>query len=61
MGPLLAPFYLSYGLEKEELLGTQAVNRMVVHIFKVITYAVFGNLTLPYGIWDPHRNSCLSG
>ena len=48
MGPLLAPFYLSYGLEKEELLGTQAVNRMVVHIFKAITYAVFGNLTLPY-------------
>ena len=48
MGPLLAPFYLNYGLEKEELLGTQAVNRMVVHIFKAITYAVFGNLTLSY-------------
>ncbi len=48
MGPLLAPFYLNYGLEKEELLGTQAINRIVVHIVKAITYAVFGNLTLPY-------------
>ncbi|WP_293157134.1 TSUP family transporter [Okeania sp. SIO2C9] len=26
MGPILAPFYLNFGLEKEELLGTQAVN-----------------------------------
>ncbi|MDJ0552954.1 MAG: sulfite exporter TauE/SafE family protein [Microcoleaceae cyanobacterium MO_207.B10] len=48
MGPLLAPFYLNFGLEKEELLGTQAVNRIVVHIVKAITYTIFGNLTLPY-------------
>ncbi|NEP06104.1 MAG: sulfite exporter TauE/SafE family protein [Okeania sp. SIO2G4] len=53
MGPILAPFYLNFGLEKEELLGTQAVNRMVIHIIKVIVYAIFGTLTLPlfgYGI-----------
>jgi len=48
MGPLLAPFYLNYGLQKEELLGTQAVNRIVVHIVKAITYTFFGNLTVPY-------------
>lgn len=48
MGPLLAPFYLNYGLEKEELLGTQAFNRVVVHIIKLIAYAIFGTLTLPY-------------
>ena len=48
MGPLLAPFYLNYGLEKEELLGTQAMNRMVVHIIKAIAYAIFGTLTFPY-------------
>jgi uncharacterized protein len=48
MGPLLVPLYLNYGLEKEELLGTQAMNRMVVHIVKVITYSVFGTLTWPY-------------
>ncbi|OLT59546.1 sulfite exporter TauE/SafE family protein [Moorena bouillonii] len=48
MGPLLAPFYLNYGLQKEELLATQAVNRMVVHIVKLIAYAIFGTLTLNY-------------
>ena len=48
MGPLLAPFYLNYGLEKEELLATQATNRVVIHVVKVIAYAVFGVLTLPY-------------
>ncbi len=48
MGPLLAPFYLNYGLEKEELLGTQAMNRMVVHIVKANAYTVFGTLSCHY-------------
>jgi len=47
-GPLLAPFYLNYGLEKEELLATQSMTRGVIHIVKMIAYAVFGILTLPY-------------
>lgn len=47
-GPLLAPFYLNYGLVKEELLATQALTRVVIHVVKVFAYAVFGILTLPY-------------
>ena len=49
-GPLLAPFYLNYGLQKEDLLATQAMTRGVIHIVKIIAYAVFGVLTLPY-LW----------
>jgi uncharacterized membrane protein YfcA len=53
MGPALAPFYLNYGLQKEELLATQALNRVVVHVIKVIVYAIFGALSeesITYGI-----------
>ena len=46
MGPILAPFYLNYGLTKEELLATQAANRAVIHMIKVFAYAYFGILTL---------------
>ncbi|MGK7929389.1 MAG: sulfite exporter TauE/SafE family protein [Spirulina sp.] len=48
MGPILTPFYLSYGLEKEELLATQAMNRAILQVVKAIAYTVFGILTLPY-------------
>jgi uncharacterized protein len=48
MGPLLVPFYLNYGLEKEELLGTQATTRVIIHFVKIITYGLLGLLTLPY-------------
>lgn len=46
MGPVLAPFYLNYGLTKEELLATQATNRAAVHVIKVVAYTYFGILTL---------------
>ncbi len=48
MGPLLAPFYINYGLKKEELLGTQAFVRCFVHCVKLIAYFTFGTLQLPY-------------
>ncbi|MGB3612732.1 MAG: hypothetical protein WBA10_02985, partial [Elainellaceae cyanobacterium] len=47
MGPILAPFYLNYGLTKEELLATQATNRAAVHLIKVLAYSYLGILTLP--------------
>jgi uncharacterized membrane protein YfcA len=53
MGSVLAPLYLNYGLKKEELLGTQALNRVVVHIIKIIAYGIFGVLhpdEIGYGI-----------
>lgn len=47
MGPVLAPFYLNYGLTKEELLATQATNRAAVHLIKLLAYGFLGILTLP--------------
>lgn len=48
MGPLLVPFYLNYGLQKESLLATQSATRVLIHGVKLIAYAAFGALTLPY-------------
>lgn len=48
MGPIIAPFYLNFGLVKEELLATQATTRLVIHLVKLIAYGIFGLLTLPY-------------
>jgi uncharacterized membrane protein YfcA len=45
IGPLLNPFYLNYGLDKEEMLGTKSTHMIVVHLIKIITYASFGALT----------------
>ena len=50
-GPLLAPFYLNYGLVKEELLATRAINLAVVHFVKIIAYGVFGSLSLNYVVY----------
>ena len=53
LGPVLVPFYIGYGLEKQELLGTQATTRMVIHITKVFAYTLFGVLNsshLVYGL-----------
>lgn len=48
MGPLLVPFYLNYGLNKEQLLGTQATTRIIIHLVKIVAYAYLGLLSLPY-------------
>ncbi len=48
MGPLLAPFYINYGLEKEELLATQATSRFLIHLIKIVAYGLFGTLTSSY-------------
>jgi uncharacterized protein len=53
MGPLLVPFYLNYGLQKESLLATQSATRVLIHVVKLIAYAAFGALTqvhIGYGI-----------
>lgn len=53
IGPILTPFYLNYGLSKEELLATQATARFAIHLVKAIFYGLFGILTLQnlsYGI-----------
>jgi hypothetical protein len=45
-GPILNPFYLSYGLVKEELVATKATHVAIIHIIKLLTYAMFGVLSL---------------
>ena len=47
-GPLLNPFYLNYGLGKEELMATKSAHMVVLHLIKIIAYAAFGTLTWSY-------------
>ncbi len=47
-GPLLAPFYINYGLAKEEFLATQALNRVFIHTTKLMAYAFFAALNPTY-------------
>ncbi|HKK16963.1 MAG TPA: sulfite exporter TauE/SafE family protein [Gammaproteobacteria bacterium] len=50
-GPILNPFLLSYGLQKQQLVGTKAVNSFIMQITKLSTYTIFGALTLQIGIY----------
>lgn len=45
-GPVLNPFYLSYGLVKEQLLATKATHVVIIHTIKLIIYGIFGVLSL---------------
>ncbi|MGE4317711.1 MAG: sulfite exporter TauE/SafE family protein [Deferribacterales bacterium] len=44
-GPFMNPFYINYGVRKEEMLGTKAVSLMAIQTTKVLTYAYFGVFT----------------
>ena len=44
-GILANPFYLNYGLVKEPLLATRAVNSVVIQVAKLLTYGAFGVLS----------------
>lgn len=48
IGPVLNPFYLNYGLVKEKMIATKSAHVLVVHVAKIVTYAAFGALSLPY-------------
>lgn len=41
-GPLLNPAYLSYGLEKEQMIATRAASLSLTHGIKIVTYALLG-------------------
>lgn len=45
-GPVLNSFYLSYGLNKEQLLATKATHVVIIHTIKLLTYGVLGVLSL---------------
>ena len=44
-GPVHNPFMLSYGLLKERLVGTKAINSLVMQLTKLISYGTFGALS----------------
>lgn len=48
-GPVLNPFLLNYGLEKERLVATKSLNSLLMQITKLTTYMVFGALTPQMG------------
>ena len=43
-GLLVNPFYLNYGLLKEAMLATRAVNSIAIQLVKIAAYVVFGAL-----------------
>lgn len=44
-GVLTNPFYLNYGMLKERMVATRAVNSLVIQLAKIATYAAFGALS----------------
>lgn len=48
-GLIANPFYLNYGLIKEELLATRAANSLAIQLTKLASYATLGILSLD--IW----------
>lgn len=44
-GPILNPAYLSYGLEKEQMVATRAASLTLTHVVKILTYAMLGVLS----------------
>jgi uncharacterized protein len=47
-GPIMNPLYFNYGLEKEAMVATKAVNKTVLHLIKITTYYALGSLSLEY-------------
>lgn len=45
LGPILNPFYMNAGLEKENLIATKTANSFFVGIVQIGSYAFFGILT----------------
>jgi uncharacterized protein len=42
VGPLMAPFFLAYGLIKGAYIGTEAAATVTMHLVKIATYGGFG-------------------
>jgi uncharacterized membrane protein YfcA len=45
VGPLMAPFFLAYGLVKGAYIGTEALSTVVMHVTKLIAYRGSGALS----------------
>jgi uncharacterized membrane protein YfcA len=55
-GLLVNPFYLNYGLMKEAMLATRAVNSLAIQLVKIGAYVMFGVLH-----WRLARHGLLAG
>jgi hypothetical protein len=44
-GVLANPFYLNYGMVKERMLATRAVNSLAIQLAKIVAYSAFGALS----------------
>lgn len=51
VGPVLNPFFLNHGTEKEGLIATKSVNSLAMQIFKLLAYGTFGVITFPITAW----------
>jgi uncharacterized protein len=45
VGPLMAPFYLAYGLVKGAYIGTEALSTVIMHVTKLVAYRQTAVLT----------------
>jgi uncharacterized membrane protein YfcA len=50
-GPVLNPFFLNYGTEKESMIGTKAVNSFFMQLTKLGSYTAFGAMTREFWIY----------
>jgi hypothetical protein len=55
-GLLVNPFYLNYGLMKEAMLATRAVNSLAIQLVKIAAYVAFGVLD-----WRLARHGLVAG
>ncbi len=55
-GLLANPFYLNYGILKEQMLATRAVNSVTIQFAKIAAYMMFGALD-----WDLLRHGLSAG
>jgi hypothetical protein len=46
VGLLFNKFYLRYELTKEEIVATRAANEIIMHVFKIILYTLFGLISM---------------
>ena len=51
VGPLIAPFFLAYGLLKSAYIGTEAVTAVIVHLTKTIAYSQYAMISTNQVWW----------
>jgi uncharacterized membrane protein YfcA len=53
-GPVMNPMYFNYGLEKEAMVGTKALNKAMLHLTKLLSlwcvWGVRSGLRVLYGL-----------